>query len=191
MRRLAPSEKRLLLLLCGALFLAVNLLGLRAFLQARTGLRKAITATRAEIAESRGWIERGEILRPAVAWLDSHPMPRLEPDAASAELLKTEREEAEKAGLKVAEENLLPPQTSPQTSPQESSVALAVKLSGSFASLVKMLFALQTPSAWRTIDKISIKSDAQPPNVLVEMELRRQFQPVDSTGNTGPNPPTR
>jgi hypothetical protein len=187
MRRLAPSEKRLLLLLCGALFLAVNLLGLRAFLQARTGLRKAITATRTEIAENSGWIERGEILRPAVAWLDSHPMPRSEPDAASAELLKTEREEAEKAGLKVAEENLLPP----QSSPQGSSVAVAVKLSGPFAGLVKMLFALQTPSAWRTVDKISIKSDAQPPNVLVEMELRQQFQPVDSPGNTGPNPPTR
>ena len=87
----------------------------------------------------------------------------------------------------MTEENLLPP----QSSPQGSSVAVAVKLSGPFAGLVKMLFAMQTPSAWRTVDKISIKSDAQPPNVLIEMELRQQFQPVDSTGNTGPTPPTR
>jgi hypothetical protein len=184
MKRLAPGEKRLLLMLCGALFVAVNMLGLRAFLQARAGLSKSIAATRSGIAESQGWIERGEILREAMEWLESHPLPQNSPDAASAELLKSERDEAEKSGLKVIEENLLPT----QTSPQGSSVAVAVKLSGPFAGLVKMLFAIQNPSAWRTIDKISIKSDAQPPNVLVDMELRQQFQPVDGSATAAPTP---
>lgn len=187
MKRLAPGEKRLLLILCGALFVAVNMLGLRSFLQGRAGLWKSIALTRSDIAESKGWIERGEILRGAMEWLDSHPRPQNSPDAASAGLLKSEREEAEKSGLKVIEENLLPP----QSSQQGSSAAVAVKLSGPFAGLVKMLFALQTPSAWRTVDKISIKSDTQPPNVLVDLELRQQFQPVDSSAGTGPTQPNQ
>ncbi len=182
MKRLAPGEKRLLLILCGALFLAGNMLGLRTFLQARSGLWKSIETTRAGIAESKGWIERGEILRGTTEWLDSHPMPGTAPDAASAGLLKSEREAAEKSGLKVIEENLLPP----QSSPQGSSVTVAVKLNGPFAGLVKFLFALQTPSAWRTIDKIEIKSDTQPPNVLVDLELRQLFQPVDSSAGSKP-----
>lgn len=185
MKRLAPGEKRLLLILCGVLFLAANMLGLRAFLQARSGLWKSIATTRSGIAESKGWIERGEILRGAMEWLDSHPMPRTAPDAASAGLLKEEREEAEKSGLKVIEENLLPP----QSSPQGSSVTVAVKLSGPFAGLVRFLFALQTPSAWRTIQKIEVKSDAQPPNVLVDLELRQQFQPIDSSVGSKPTQP--
>jgi hypothetical protein len=184
MRPLAASEKTLFLILCGALFVALNLLGIRAFFQVRTGIQKAITATKLEIAADRTWMELGESINPAVAWLDSHPMPQMEADAASAELLKTERDEAEKSGLKVIEENLLPS----QTSPQGSGVAVAVKLSGSFASLVKMLFALQTPTAWRTIDKISIRSDAQPPSVIAELEVCQHFNAVDSAGKPVPSP---
>lgn len=187
MKRLAQGEKRLLLILFGALFLAANMLGLRAFLQARSGLWKSIETTRAGIAESKGWIERGEILRGATEWLDAHPMPTMAPDAASAGLLKSEREEAEKSGLKVIEENLLPP----QSSSQGSGVTVAVKLSGPFAGMVKMLFALQTPSAWRTIDKIQVKSDSQPPNILVDMELCQHFRSVDNSSGTGTTQPNQ
>lgn len=187
MKRLAPGEKRLLLILCGALFLAANMLGLRAFLQARSGLGKSIATTRLGISESKGWIEHGEILQGAIDWLDSHPVPRMPPDAASAGLLKSERDEAEKAGLKVIEENLLPP----QSSYQGSCVTVAVKLSGPFAGLVKFLFALQPPSAWRTIEKIEVKSDSQPQNVVVDLELRQQFQAVESSDGSKPTQPNQ
>ena len=175
MRPLASSEKTLFLILCGAVFVALNLLGMRAFMQARAGIQKAIVSAKSEITADHTWLELGESLRPAVAWMDSHPMPQMEQDAASAELLKFEREEAEKAGLKVIEENLLPP----QSTAQGSGVAVAVKLSGSFAGLVKMLFAVQNPTAWRTIDKISIKSDVQPANVIAELEMCQHFNAVN------------
>lgn len=184
MRPLASSEKTLFLLLCGAVFVALNLLGIRAFMQSKAGIQKSITATKSEILADRTWLELGASLRPAVDWMDSHSLPQMEPDAASAELLKAERDEAEKAGLKVIEENLLPP----QTSPQGSGVAVSVKLNGSFSGLVKMLFALQTPTVWRTIDKITIKSDAQPPNVIAELEMCQHFNAVNSTGQPVQSP---
>jgi hypothetical protein len=172
MRTLAPSEKRLLLILCSALFLALNMLGLRAFLQTRTKLRQAIVSSRTELSEDRNWVSLADMLLPADRWISAHPMPSLAIDQASAALLKSERDAAEKAGLKIDEENLIPP----QGNPYGSSVSVSAKLSGPFKSLVNFLFTIQSPDAWRRVEKLTLRSDAQPPNVLAEIELRQDFQ---------------
>jgi hypothetical protein len=101
-------------------------------------------------------------------------MTQMAPEEASAQLLKTEREEAEKAGLKVVEENLLPS----QDGEQGGTVSVAAKLSGPFQGVVKMLFALQTPTEWRSVQKLTLQSDDQPPNVIAELELRQYFRPT-------------
>ena len=186
MRTLAPGEKTLFLLLCGAVFLAVNMLGLRAFLQAKTGLHKSIATAQTELASDRNWIELGTSLNPAEAWIETHPMPQLQPDDASALLLKTEREEAENAVLKVAEENLLPP----QSGPHGEIVGVSVKLTGPFGGVVRMLFALQTPAAWRTVEKLTLRSDSQPPNVIADLELRQYFRTGSNGGNAASQPST-
>lgn len=186
MRTLAANEKTLLLLLCGALFIAVNMAGLRSFLKARDGLQKAIIKSTAELTLDKNWIALGNSLAPADAWINSHPMPCFLPDEASAQLLKSERDAAEKAGLKVAEENLLPS----QETTYGTTVAVSVKLTGPFEGVVKMLFSLQNPTAWRTIKKLTLKSDAQPPNVVTDLELHQYFQPsIHPESSPTPNHP--
>lgn len=173
MRQLAPSEKILFLLLCGAVFIALNLLGFRAFLQARIKVQQAIVAAKSELASDQNWLELAKTLHPAMSWIKDHPLPTMQPDDASAKLLKLEQDEAEKAGLKVMEENLLPP----QDIPQGSSAGVGVKLSGPFEGVVRFLFAMQTPTAWRAIDKLTLRSDTEPPNVIADLELRQYFHP--------------
>jgi hypothetical protein len=177
MRPLAQSEKRLFLILCGAVLLALSMILLHTYLDARGRLLKERTAALGELAEDRSWMVRASVLRPAQAWITSHPMQRLTPDEASSDLLKTERAEAEKAGLKVTEENLLPVEEGADA----STAAVAAKLSGPFDGVVRFLFAIQTPSALRTINKLSVRSDTQPPNVLVDLEVRQYFH-ADSSG---------
>src|SRR5689334_23149972 len=133
MRKLAPSEKTLFLALCGAVFLALNLLSLKAFLNVHQGLQSKISLMRTKIAEGRAAITVGESLMPATTWIHQHPLPLWNNDQASAELLKYERSEAEKNGLKIIEENLLPPHPSANA----ESVSVQIKLSGSFEGLVK------------------------------------------------------
>jgi hypothetical protein len=174
MRPLAPSEKTLFLILCGAVFVALNLLGLRAFLQSKAKVQKAIVSAKAELASDRSSVEVAESLRSAMEWIAAHPMTQMAPEEASAQLLKTEREEAEKAGLKVVEENLLPS----QDGEQGGTVSVAAKLSGPFQGVVKMLFALQTPTEWRSVQKLTLQSDDQPPNVIAELELSQYFRPT-------------
>jgi len=183
MRPLAPSEKTLLLIFCGALFLALNLFGIHAFLQARSSVLLSIAAAKTELASDKSWLDLADTLHPAVAWLNAHPMPQFATDDASATLLKAERDEAAKAGLKVTEENLLPS----QEMPLGSTVAVAAKLSGPFEGIVKMLFALQNPTAWRSVEKLTLRSDAQPPNVIADLELRQYFR--SSSAAATPPPP--
>jgi hypothetical protein len=183
MRQLAPSEKNLFLILCGALFIGLNLLGFRSFLQAHTKVQQDIVTTKTELASDKNWLVVAETLHPAMNWISAHPMPQLLPDDASARLLKLEQNEAEKAGLKVQEENLLPS----QDIPQGSSVGLGVKLSGPFQGMVRFLFALQTPSAWRSIDKLTLRSDTEPPNVIADLELRQYFRP-NAAPDASPQP---
>jgi len=186
MRNLAPNEKALFLILCGAVFLALNMLGLRSFLQARAKLQQALMTAKTELNFDRSWLELSDTLRPADNWINSHPMPQMPPDDASAELLKIEREEAEKAGLKVSEENLLPA----QEGPQGSTVGVAVKLSGPFEGVVRLLFAIQTPTGWRTVEKLALRSDSQPPNVVADVELRQYFRKM-TAGDSAQNPTVR
>jgi hypothetical protein len=185
MRTLAPSEKNLLLILGGAVFIALNMMGLHAFLQTKAGVQKAMISAKSELASDRSLAEQGRALKPADSWITSHPMPRMAPDDASAQLLKLERDEAEKAGLKIAEENILPS----QETPYGPTVAVSVKLTGPFEGVVRMLFAMQSPIAWRTLEKLALKSDAQPPNVVADIEIHQYFLPPTSTGPT-PKAPT-
>ena len=112
MRKLAPNEKMLFLALCGAVFLALNLLSLKAFLNAHQNLQSKISTMKTKIAEGQTSIMVGETLVPATNWIHQHPLPVWNNDQASTELLKYERSEAEENGMKIMEENLLPPRPS-------------------------------------------------------------------------------
>lgn len=173
-------EKTLLLILGVAIFVALNLIGLNLFLKARNSIKKQIVAAKDELATARSWLDLDESLHPADDWIESHPMKKQASEEASAELLKTEREEAEKAGLKISEESLLPV----QQTPYGSAAPVTVKLNGPFPGVVKLLFALQSPTAWRTIERMSIKSDAQPPNVIADLEIRQYFQSPSTAAET-------
>ena len=180
MRTLAPSEKTLVFILSGAVFVALNMMGMHAFLQTRAGIQKSILMAKSQLSSSRSMVEQGDAIKSANDWIETHPMPLMSPDDASAQLLKIERDEAEKSGLKITEENLLPT----QETPYGLTVAVSVKLMGPFEGVVRMLFALQSPAAWRALGKLSLKSDAQPPNVVADLELHQYFQLSTPAGPT-------
>ncbi len=172
MRKLAPNEKTLFLALCGAVFLAINLLSLKVYLSASHGLQSKIVTMKTKIAENQAALTMAEMLKPATTWIHEHPLPIWSNDQASSELLKCERSEAEKNDLKIVEENLLPPHATENA----DSVSVQIKLSGPFEGLVKFLFALQTPTAWHAIDKFTMKSDPEPSKVIVDLELKQFFK---------------
>ena len=72
MRPLAPSEKILFLILCAGVFLALNMIGLRAFLEARTRIEQSIVVAKSELAEDQNWLTVANTLHPAMTWINAH-----------------------------------------------------------------------------------------------------------------------
>lgn len=171
MRKLAPSEKTLFLVLCGTIFLAINLLSFRLYLNMDRQLESNLHTVQSQITQGRGITMMAETIQTATEWIRQHPLPICTSDQASTELLKFERNEAEKNGLKIIEENLLPPYYSTYS----SSVSVQEKISGSFEGLIKFLFALQNPTAWRAVNKFVIKSDSEPSKVIIDLEIKQFF----------------
>jgi len=178
MRKLATNERRLLIFFCAAIFLALNLLAARAWMTWRSSVVRDIEVTQSQLAEGQVWIEGASAIGSARAWMEAHPPSPLTADQSSTGLLKSFRDAAEEAGLKVAEENLLPA-ADVNTG---NAAALQAKLSGPFAGVTKFLFSLQSPTAWRSVPRLIVRSDAEPPNVLVDMEVRQYYLPASSTG---------
>ena len=62
-----------------------------------------------------------------------------------------------------------------QAHPPQTNTAEEAKLSGPFSGVAKFLFAIQSPTAWRSVPKLTIRSDTEPPNVLVDMEVHQYY----------------
>jgi len=180
MRNLAKNELRLLLFFGGAIFLALNLFGLQLWTQHRRAAALERTSLVNAITESKASIQAADILRPATDWIVANPPLPTTPDAASTELLNAVRAAVESASLKLLEENLLPPV--PWSS--GSAAVLFFKISGPFSGVTPLLFALQKPGTWRSITRLVVRSDKQPPNVVVEIEIRQYYKTLDPPAPT-------
>ena len=181
MRKLAKSETRLLLIFGAAVFLALNLFAIRAWLNHRADVVARIADARSAISTSRSWISAAEALEPARDWMQQHPSPVEKADAANTGILNIVRTLAEKSGLVIAEETLLPGEEADGA----RAAVLQTKITGPFPGVAAFLFELQNPTAWRAVEKMLIRSDNEPPNVVVEMEIRQYFRPMESTASPG------
>ena len=197
MRKLQKNELNLLVLFASAVFLALNLMALRAWLQHRGTLAAEISQAKTALAPAqswitgflakktifaKSWITAAEDLQSAKDWMQSHPAPGTTSQGASTELLNTVRNLAEKNNLKVVEETLLPAEAG-----QSDFVVLQTKIGGPFAGVAAFLFDLQSPTAWRSVSKMTIRSDSEPPNVVVDMEIHQYYHsPQSSDAGTEP-----
>jgi hypothetical protein len=173
MRKLAPNELRLLIIFSTAIFLALNLFALRAWKDARAAITLDTGTVCARMDESRMWIDGASGLESGHEWIAAHPPKTATADEASTGLLQMVRAAAEESGLKINEENLLP---ATETALGHAAT-LQTKLAGPFSGVTKFLFAMQSPTAWRSVPKLTIRSDTEPPNVLVEMEVQQYYTP--------------
>ena len=178
MRKLTTNEIRLLIFFCSAIFLAINLFAVRAWMGARLSLGRDLEAAHGRIAESRMWLDGASGIASSHDWIKAHPPQTKTAAQSSSELLQAMRSAAEEAGLKITDENLLP-----AAAPAAGNAAsLQAKLSGPFSGVTKFLFAVQNPTAWRSVPKLTIRSDTEPPNVLVDMEVRQYYLPATQNG---------
>ena len=137
MRKLASSERRLLVVFVTAVFIAANLFVVRFWFDKRRDSARAIAASKVKLAEYTSLVSAAEAIDSASAWIAANPPPALTADEASTALLGEVRASAEKAGLAIVEESLLP-----GTSGPDKSAVLQTKVGGPFAGFAAFLFGL-------------------------------------------------
>lgn len=174
MRKLSKSEARLLALFSAAIFLAANLLGIRFWMTGRKALLQETSALEARIAEDREWIALARDFEDGTAWLVEHRPPAQSADDANTTLVEAVRQAAETHKLTISAETLLPPGGGDDL----FHANLQIKLAGAYPGIVRLLYDLQTPEAWRSIDKITMRSDSTPPQTLVDLQVRQYFSTV-------------
>ena len=175
MRALTSKERRLLFALVGALFLLLNVVALKTFLNRRAIIQANIAALDAELLQSRTvlgqkdyWSERG-------AWLETNQptddTSTVDDDNRFIEFVESS---AKQSGLAYTRRagGPVPSQGRPYVEVFDSST-----VKGSMKSLVEWLSKLQQPKEFRTIKQLRIKS-GEPPEVVCDIEVARWFRPA-------------
>lgn len=174
MRALTAKEKKLLAGLLGAIFVLLNVVGLRAFLNRQQALQGNIIRLQGELTEGRAILEEKTVWQERAAWLDAKQpgddTTTTDDDAKFYEFVETS---AKNAGLTYTRRDA-------GQRPSEGAYAEVVdssQVKGKMEALVKWLNELQQPEAFRAIKQISVKS-GEPPEVVAEVEVARWYRPV-------------
>jgi hypothetical protein len=174
MRKLASNERRLLLVFLAAVFVASNLFVVRFWLDKRRDTARSLVADKAKLAEYTSLSSAAEMISSGSEWLAANPPPVVSADEANTRLLGEVRSSAESAGLTIVEETLMPAEGG-------QAAVLQTKVGGPFAGFATFLFGLQSPGAWKSIDRILIRSDKEPPNVIAEIVVRQHYNERETT----------
>ncbi len=175
MRTLTPKETKLLVALVATLFLLLNIVGLRVFLDRQSSLRASIKNLREQVEINRAVLAEKEYWAARAAWLEANQptddTTTTEDDGKFYEFVETS---AKKHGLQYTRKAANPlPQTGSYVEIYDSS-----QVKGKMESMVKWFNELQQPKAFRAIKQLSVKSDAEPPNVIAEIEVARWYRPA-------------
>ena len=168
MRALTSKEKRLLLFLVGALFLLLNVVALKTFLDRRAlaqadiaALEAQLTADRAILGQKDYWAERAQWLE---ANMQTDDVTTVDDDNRFMEFVESS---AKKRGLAYTKRSGGPGEAGgmPYTEVFDAST-----VKGNLKPVIEWLAELQQPTAFRAIKQLRIRS-GEPPEVVCDVDV--------------------
>jgi hypothetical protein len=176
LRALTSKEKRLLVGLLGALFVLANVIGLQALLNRQRDLRASIAQLQQEIEFGRGLLAEKDYWDERAAWLaENQPTDDTSTTQDDEKFYDFVESSARESGLEFAA-------GTPGAAVSQGAyvqINYAAKVKGKLEALVKWLNLLQQPKEFRAIRQISIKSDAEPPGIVCDIDVARWYRPVE------------
>jgi len=177
MRALTAKEKKLLIGLLAALFVLVNVIGLRAFLDRQRALQLGLVRLQGQQAENQAILAQRDIWAERGAWLDENqPADDITTTDDDAKFYEFIENSAKNSGLTYQRRDA---GTSPRTGPF-AEVFDSSQVKGTMEQLVRWLNELQQPKAFRAIKQLTIKS-GEPPEVICDIEVARWYRPTEGS----------
>lgn len=166
MRALTSKEKRLLFFLVGALFLLLNVVALKTFLDRRSLLQANIANLEAQLVQDRAILGQEQYWADHAQWLDDNmqadDLTTVDDDNRFMEFVESS---AKKHGLSYTRRGGGPAEA---TGLSFTEVYDASTVKGKMQPLVEWLAELQQPKAFRAIRQLNIKS-GEPPEVICDV----------------------
>jgi len=171
MKALTRYEKKLTLLLAGAVAVGVHLSLFKFALDLDRNNRRQWAQAEEELAEARFWIGQREDWRAKTEWLAKNfrPVPAENPAPA---LQKMVQAAASSAGLKVEEQK--PP--SPREQGRFVQYANRMRMSGSLGQFLDWLVAVYRPEEGIAVTTLNLKIGPEPPKMVGEVVVGQFFR---------------
>lgn len=174
MRALTAKERNLLLALVAALFVLLNVVGLRAFLNRQAALQASIIRLQGQFDEGRAVLAGKEFWQERAAWLEANqPSDDVTTTDDDAKFYEFVEKSAKNAGLSYTRRDA----GKSENGASYAEIFDTSQVKGKMEALVKWLAELQQPKDFRAIKEITIKS-GEPPEVIAEVEVARWYRPV-------------
>ena len=172
MKALTRHEKKLTLLLAGAVAVGLHLVFLKLVLGLDRSHRRQLAQAQEELTEAHFWIGQKQDWQAQTIWLEKNfkPVPAENPAPALQKVLQTA---ASTAGLKVEEQK--PPV--PKPGPRFLQYANRMKMSGSLSQFLDWLVAVYRPEQGIAVTALNLKIGAEPPKMVGEAVVGQFFQP--------------
>jgi hypothetical protein len=177
MRQLTQREKKLAVILLGAIFLMLNLFVVLFLIGRQGALEKKLTAQRADQRDAKSWLAQKDLWLQREKWMNEK-QPKLQTvGQANAALLESLQTSARAQSLNILDQSFVEvkPDTKAQLPYQEISVRLNV--GGSLESVARWLADIQQPGKFQAVPAISMKSDTDPAKILCELTVSRYYAP--------------
>ncbi len=172
MRTLTGHEKKLTLLLGGAVAVGLHLILLKFALEMDRSHRRQLVQTEEELGEARFWIEQKAEWQAKADWLEKNfkAVPVENPAPALQKILQMA---AASAGLKVEEQK--PPV--PKEEARFVLYANKMKMSGSLSQFLDWLVAVYRPEQGIAVTSLNLKIGTEPPKMVGEVGVGQFFRP--------------
>ena len=173
MRQFTKLEKTLMIGLAVTIFLLANLFGVSALLRQRRAVKlDAITLHGAQ-DESNLWVEQKDKWLARKDWLDTNQPKAAQPDAAQSTFFEELQKSARARNLAIDEQGF----GEVSNSTHFQSVAVHMRVTGTLENTTRWLAAIQQPTLFHAITRFSLKSEKEPPNVNLELEIAKYYRP--------------
>jgi len=163
-------------MLLSALFLLLNVVALKTFLNRRAALQTNIQTLEAELMQSRTVLGQQAYWSERAQWLEANQptddVSTVDDDNRFIEFVEST---AKQSGLAYTRRGGGPV---PSEGRPYAEVFDASTVKGNMKSLVEWISKLQQPKEFRAIKQLRIKS-GEPPEVICDIEVARWFRPVE------------
>jgi len=173
MPQITPREQRLILSFAGAVFLVLNVFGFRALSKAQKEASRQLLKSKQEQQEAGAWLQQKDYWTQRKGWLDAKQPKSAAPGQESSVLLELLQQSARQQNIVIAQQRLADPRSTPFL--REAAVQLEVR--GSFDAMVGWLAGLQQPDKFVAVKNLTLKCDAEPPNVIGTLTVARWYAP--------------